>query len=74
MDCDSSIDEVHRCSDELADAIRAACAARGDSEHECAALLAECLTLNAAGQADMLEHFRSTARNSAETARQETSP
>ncbi|GCL61022.1 hypothetical protein [Pseudaquabacterium pictum] len=46
----------------LAEAIGAACAARGDNESNRAALLAECLQLDAAGQADMLEHFRAEAQ------------
>lgn len=45
----------------LTAAIRAACAARGDSARNQIALLAECLALDAAGQADMLEHFRAEA-------------
>ena len=46
----------------LAAAIRAACTARGDPAENAAALLSECQALDAAGQLDMLEHFRAEAQ------------
>jgi hypothetical protein len=46
----------------LTASIRAACAARGYTVLEVQALVDDCLALDAAGQADMLEHFRAEAR------------
>lgn len=46
----------------LAAAIRAACAARGDTDANRDALLAECLQLKASHQLDLLAHFRAVAQ------------
>lgn len=58
---DSFIASTGGLPTELAAAIRAACAARGDSSENRDALLAECLAMDDAGQADMLAHFRAEA-------------
>lgn len=45
----------------MASAINRCCNARGDDDANRAALIAECSALDAAGQADMLEHFNAEA-------------
>ena len=59
---DRSIAERQHLASALEAAIRSACAARGYSEPECAALIGDCLALDAAGQVDMLDHFRAEAQ------------
>lgn len=52
---------VGRLSSDLATAIREACRARGDSNAQCQALIADCESLNRADRLDLLEHFRGEA-------------
>lgn len=54
-------DDSGTLPERLSAAIRAACAARGDTDANRDALLAACLQLDQAGQADMLDHFRAEA-------------
>lgn len=54
-----------RLPGDLAAAIQQACRARGDSERQCQALIADCEELSRAQQIDLMEHFRlEAARNS----------
>lgn len=54
-----------RLPGDLAAAIQQACRARGDSERQCQALIADCAELSRAQQLDLLVHFRlEAARNS----------
>ena len=50
-----------RLATTLRDSINRCCDARGDDEHNRAALIAECMRLPPSGQADMHEHFEQEA-------------
>ena len=52
---------AHRTGAALVKAINRCCSARCDDDANLAALIAECVALDAAGQADMLAHFSAEA-------------